>query len=40
MATAQTLPHWDLTEVYPSLQSPEFEQGFQDVVDDIAALAA
>ena len=40
MTTAPTLPHWDLTEVFPSLQSPEFEQGFQDVVDDIAALAA
>src|SRR6476661_1535498 len=40
MTTAQTLPHWDLTEVYPSLQAPEFEQGFQDVVDDIASLAA
>ena len=24
-----TLPHWDMTAVYPSLDSPEFKQGFQ-----------
>ncbi len=39
MPTTQTLPHWDMTPVYPSLQSPEFEQGFAQVVQDINELA-
>lgn len=32
------LPHWDLTNVYPGLNSPEFEQAFADaklLVDDL-----
>ncbi|MDP9315103.1 MAG: M3 family oligoendopeptidase [Chloroflexota bacterium] len=37
--TATALPHWDMTVVYPSLESPEFEQGFATVVQDIADLA-
>jgi pepF/M3 family oligoendopeptidase len=39
MPTTQTLPHWDLTTVYPSLESPEFAQGFAQVVQDIHGLA-
>lgn len=35
----KTLPHWDLTNVYPSLESPEFEDGFARVVAQINALA-
>ena len=34
------MPHWDMTVVYPSLESPEFQAGFQDVVKRIADLAA
>src|SRR5690554_3427359 len=40
-STSQTLPRWDMSVVYPSLDSPEFEQGFAAVVaaiDDLAAL--
>ena len=33
-----TLPHWDMTVVYPSLESNEFEAGFQSVIDKIADL--
>ncbi len=36
----QTLPHWDLTVVYPSLDSPRFEEGFAAAVAHIADLAA
>lgn len=35
------LPHWDMSVVYPGLQSPEFEAGFQSLVaqiDDLTAL--
>jgi pepF/M3 family oligoendopeptidase len=39
MPTTQTLPHWDMTTVYPGLQSPEFAQGFAQVVQDINELA-
>src|SRR2546421_2427687 len=39
MPTTQTLPHWDMTPVYPSLQSSEFEQGFAQGVQDINELA-
>ncbi|HEY1386896.1 MAG TPA: M3 family oligoendopeptidase [Ktedonobacterales bacterium] len=38
MATSTNLPHWDMTAVFPSLESPEFAAGFQTVSDDIAAL--
>ncbi len=40
MATTETatLPHWDMTVVYPGLESPEFEQGFRSVVQDIDEL--
>lgn len=33
------LPHWDLTNVFPSLESPEFEQGFAAVGARVNALA-
>jgi pepF/M3 family oligoendopeptidase len=39
MPTTQTLPHWDMTPVYPGLQSPEFEQDFAQVIQDINELA-
>jgi pepF/M3 family oligoendopeptidase len=39
MPTTQTLPHWDMTPVYPGLQSSEFEQGFAQGVQDINELA-
>lgn len=32
------LPHWDLTNIFPSLESPEFEKGFARVVAQIRAL--
>ncbi|HET7637161.1 MAG TPA: oligoendopeptidase F, partial [Ktedonobacteraceae bacterium] len=35
---SSTLPHWDMTVVYPSLQSPEFEEGFSQAVQDIDKL--
>ena len=38
MSTVSTLPHWDMTVVYPGLNSPEFEQGFAKVVADIQDL--
>lgn len=34
-----TLPHWDLSNIFPSLESSEFEQGFANVVARINALA-
>lgn len=34
-----SLPHWDLTNIYPSLESTEFETGFAQVVAQINALA-
>lgn len=37
--TASALPHWDMTVVYPSLESPEFTQGFEAVTRSIAELA-
>jgi pepF/M3 family oligoendopeptidase len=41
MMTNTTLPHWDMTVVYPSLESAEFEQGFRAAIrsiDDLTAL--
>ncbi len=38
MTTAQKLPHWDMIVIYPSLESPEFAQGFNSVVNDITHL--
>jgi oligoendopeptidase F len=39
--TNTTLPHWDMTVVYPGLESAEFEQGFRAAIrsiDDLTAL--
>jgi pepF/M3 family oligoendopeptidase len=35
MSFVKTLPHWDMTVVYPSMDSPEFAEGFSSVVHDI-----
>lgn len=40
VAATGTLPHWDMTVVYPSLKSPEFDEGFRSVVEEISALTA
>jgi pepF/M3 family oligoendopeptidase len=36
----QKLPHWDVSSVYPSLDSKEFEQGFEETKQAIADLEA
>jgi oligoendopeptidase F len=36
---SSSLPHWDLSVVFPSLDSPEFEAGFQAVVSGTDRLA-
>ncbi len=38
MSTAKALPHWDMTVIYPGLNSPEFDQGFAHFVQQIADL--
>ncbi|HEU5230247.1 MAG TPA: M3 family metallopeptidase, partial [Ktedonobacteraceae bacterium] len=38
MTTTQSLPHWDMSVVYPSLDSPEFAQGFAHTIENIADL--
>lgn len=38
MSTANTLPHWDMTVIYPGLDSPEFDQGFAEFAQQIADL--
>jgi pepF/M3 family oligoendopeptidase len=38
VTTAATLPHWDMTVIYPGLESDEFAQGFRTLQADIAAL--
>ena len=38
MSTAKTLPHWDMTVVYPGLNSPEFDQGFAHFSGHVADL--
>lgn len=40
LAEAVALPRWDLTVLYPSLDSPEFAAGFARVLAGIDALAA
>jgi pepF/M3 family oligoendopeptidase len=39
MSQAAPLPHWDMTVVYPGLDSPEFAADFSAVTGRIAALA-
>jgi pepF/M3 family oligoendopeptidase len=38
MSTTGTLPHWDMTVIYPGLESPAFEQGFSQAVQEIQDL--
>jgi pepF/M3 family oligoendopeptidase len=40
MSATATLPRWDMTPVFPGLESPEFAQGFSDVVRQIDELGA
>lgn len=40
MTTAAALPHWDMTAVFPSLRSPEFDDAFRLFADEVANLAA
>ena len=39
MTTVTNLPHWDMSVVYPGLESPEFSAGFARVRQNIAELA-
>jgi oligoendopeptidase F len=39
LMSTSTLPHWDMTVVYPSLDSPEFAAGFADALRSIDELA-
>ncbi|MGZ3621705.1 MAG: M3 family oligoendopeptidase, partial [Ktedonobacteraceae bacterium] len=38
MNTVKTLPHWDMTPIYPGMDSQEFSDGFSNVVQDIENL--
>lgn len=38
MSTTQALPHWDMTVVYPGLNSPEFDRGFAHFAEQVADL--
>ena len=38
MSTTTSLPRWDMTPVYPSLNSPEFDQGFAHFTQQVADL--
>jgi oligoendopeptidase F len=40
MTTAAALPHWDMTVVFPSLESAEFDEAFKIFADDVANLGA
>lgn len=40
MATASSLPRWDMSVVFPSLQSPEFAVGMRAVAEAMAGLGA
>jgi oligoendopeptidase F len=33
--TTETLPRWDMTVIYPGLESPEFESGYQSLIETI-----
>lgn len=37
--TGSKLPHWDMTPIYPAMDSPEFARGFAHVTQEIANLA-
>ncbi|HZO91111.1 MAG TPA: M3 family oligoendopeptidase [Chthonomonadaceae bacterium] len=34
------LPHWDMTPIFPGLESPEFAQGFRATIESIGELVA
>lgn len=36
--TVTTLPHWDMTSVFPALDSPEFSETFDELIASIAEL--
>ncbi|HEY6287767.1 MAG TPA: M3 family oligoendopeptidase [Ktedonobacteraceae bacterium] len=38
MSITKTLPHWDMTPIYPAMESKEFADGFSNVVQDIENL--
>src|SRR5579859_347280 len=40
MTTTRQLPHWDMTVVYPNLDSPAFNQAFSQAIQDINDLAS
>jgi pepF/M3 family oligoendopeptidase len=40
VAASTTLPRWDMTVIFPGLDSPEFTAGFQSVANAIAELGA
>ena len=40
MSATATLPRWDMTPVFPALDSPEFDQAFSGVVQQIDELGA
>ncbi|HEX6506598.1 MAG TPA: oligoendopeptidase F, partial [Chloroflexota bacterium] len=39
METALKLPHWDMSVVYPSLESPEFDKASRTLVDNVESLS-
>ena len=39
MTTTESLPRWDMSVVYPSLESPEFVQAFDECVQNITQLS-
>jgi len=39
MSITKTLPHWDMTPIYPGMDSKEFAEGFSNIVQDIENLA-
>jgi pepF/M3 family oligoendopeptidase len=40
MSAPSSLPHWDMSVVFPGLESPEFLQGFQEVTSSIEELGS
>ncbi len=34
------LPHWDMTAVYPGLDSPEFEASFAEIAQGVSELVS
>jgi oligoendopeptidase F len=39
MATIVELPRWDVSQIYPSLESPEFDDAFSEAINQITQLA-